>query len=110
MQFSGKMGNMMKQVQQAQEAMQKKQEELAELTVEATAGGGMVTVTANGREEIVDISIDPEVIDPEDAEMLEDLVLAAIKEAQSKAKETAQEKMNEVMGDMNLPNIPGLFG
>lgn len=109
MQFPGKMGDMMKQVKKAQEAVQKKQEELAELRVEATSGGGMVKAVANGKEEIVDIQIDPEVIDPDDSEMLEDLILAAIKEAQTKAKEAAQEEMGNLMGSLGLPNIPGLF-
>jgi DNA-binding YbaB/EbfC family protein len=100
---------MMKQIKKAQELMQKKQEELAGLRVEASAGGGMVKVVANGREEIVDIHIDKEVVDPEEVEMLEDLILAAIKEAQEKAKETAQKEMGELMGSLGLPNIPGLL-
>ncbi len=109
MQLPGGMGNVLKQIKKAQELIQKKQEELQNLRVEAAAGGGMVKVVANGREEIVDIHIDKEVVDPEDVEMLEDLILAAIKEAQTKAKETAQREMSEVMGNLGLPNIPGLF-
>ena len=109
MQLPGGMGNVLKQIKKAQELIQKKQEELQNLRVEASSGGGMVKVVANGREEIVDIHIDKEVVDPEDVEMLEDLILAAIKEAQAKAKETAQKEMGEVMGNLGLPNIPGLF-
>lgn len=109
MQLPGGMGNVLKQIKKAQELIQKKQEELQNLRVEASAGGGMVKVVANGREEIVDIHIDKEVVDPEDVEMLEDLILAAIKEAQTKAKEAAQKEMSEVMGNLGLPNIPGLF-
>ncbi len=110
MQFPGGLGNVMKKIKEAQELMQKKQEELANLRIEASAGGGMVRVVANGKEEIVDIHIDKEVVDPDDVEMLEDLILAAIKEAQQKAKETAQKEMTELMGSLGLPNIPGLSG
>ena len=105
----GKMGEMIKQVKQAQEMMEQKQAELADLIVEASSGGGMVNVKANGREEIVNITIDKEVVDPEDVEMLQDLILAAVKEAQRKAKEEAQKEMGDLMGDMGLPNVPGLF-
>jgi len=110
MQFPGGLGNVMKKIREAQELMQKKQEELANLRVEASAGGGMVTVVANGREEIVDIQISREVVDPDDVEMLEDLILAAIKEAQQKAKEAAQREMQELMGQLGLPPLPGLSG
>ncbi len=109
MQFPGGLGNMMKQIKKAQELVQKKQEELADLRVEASSGGGMVKVVASGREEIVDIHIDKEVVDPDEVEMLEDLILSAIKEAQEKAKETAQKEMGELMGNLGLPNVPGLF-
>jgi hypothetical protein len=109
MQFPGKLSEVMKQVKRAQELVQKKQEELAALRVEATSGGGMVKVVANGREEIIDIQIDKEVVNPEEVDMLEDLILAAIKEAQTKAKEAAQKEMGELMGSLGLPNIPGLF-
>ncbi len=110
MQFPGGLGNVMKKIREAQELMQKKQEELANLRVEASAGGGMVRVVANGREEIVDLHISREVVDPDDVEMLEDLILAAIKEAQQKAKEAAQREMQELMGQLGLPTLPGLSG
>lgn len=90
-----------------QEQMAKMQEELEEKTVEASAGGGMVTVVANGKKEIVEINIKPEVVDPDDIEMLQDLVLAGVNEALRKAEEMAQEQMAKLTGGMGLP--PGLF-
>lgn len=109
MQFPGKLGEVMKQMRKAQELVQKKQEELASLRIEATSGGGMVKVTANGRDEILDIEIDQEVVNPQEVDMLEDLILAAIKEAQTKAKEAAQKEMGSLISSLGLPNIPGLF-
>lgn len=106
--MAGNMRQIMKQVQKAQDMMQKKQEELGQMQVEASAGGGMVKVVANGREELVNITIDPEVVSPDDVAMLEDLILAAVKEVQAKAKELAQKEMSGLMGSMGLPNIPGL--
>lgn len=108
MQFPGGMKEAMKQVKKMQELMERKQQELANLWVEASSGGGMVKVVANGREEIVDIAISKEVVNPDDVEMLEDLILAAIKEAQTKSKELAQREMGGIMGQLGLPNIPGL--
>jgi len=105
--MAGNMKQIMKQVQKAQDLMQKKQEELSKVRVTASAGGGMVKVVATGQEEIVDISIDPEVVSPDDVGMLEDLILAAIKEVQTKAKEAAQKEMGGMMSSMGLPNIPG---
>jgi len=105
--MAGNMRQMMKQIQKAQEMMQEKQEELAQQRVEASAGGGMVKVVANGREEIVDITIDPEVVNGDEVDMLEDLILAALKEVQGKAKELAQKEMGSMMGNLGLPNIPG---
>lgn len=105
--MAGNMRQIMKQVQKAQDMMEKKQEELGQMQVEASAGGGMVKVVANGREELIDISIDPEVVSSDDVDMLEDLILAAVKEVQAKAKELAQKEMGSVMGNMGLPNIPG---
>jgi DNA-binding YbaB/EbfC family protein len=108
MQFPGGMKEAMKHVRKMQELMEQKQQELANMRVEASSGGGMVKVIANGREEIVDIEIAQEVVDPNDVEMLEDLILAAIKEAQAKSKELAQREMASIMGQMGLPNIAGL--
>lgn len=109
MQFPGKLGEVMKQMKKAQELVQKKQEELAGLRIEAASGGGMVKVIANGKDEILDIQIDKEVVNPQEVDMLEDLILAAIKEAQTKAKEAAQKEMGSLIGSLGLPNIPGLF-
>jgi DNA-binding YbaB/EbfC family protein len=104
------MGNLMKQAQQFQAKMTKLQEELGDRTVEASAGGGMVTVVANGRQEIVSVKIDPEVIDPDDAEMLEDLLQAAVNDALTRAKNMVNEEMGKLTKGLNIPNIPGLMG
>ncbi|TET67595.1 MAG: YbaB/EbfC family nucleoid-associated protein, partial [Candidatus Zixiibacteriota bacterium] len=85
------LGNMMKQVQKMQAEMEKIQEELAEERVEGSAGGGVVKVVANGRQEILEIKISPEVVNPEDVEMLEDLVLAAVNQAREKAAQLQAE-------------------
>lgn len=108
MQFPSGMKEAMKQVKKMQELMEQKQQELAAKRVEASSGGGMVKVIANGREEIVDIELSKEVVNPDDIEMLEDLILAAIKEAQAKSKELSQREMSGLMGQLGLPNIPGL--
>ena len=100
----------MKQAQQFQAKMTKLQEELGDRSVEATAGGGMVTVVANGRQEVVSIKIDPEVIDPADAEMLEDLIRAAINDALTRAKNMVNEEMGKLTKGLNIPSIPGLMG
>jgi DNA-binding YbaB/EbfC family protein len=103
------MGNLLKQAQQFQAKLAKLQEELGDKTVEATSGGGMVSVVANGRQEIVSIKIDPEVIDPGDKEMLQDLILAAVNDALSRAKSMMNEEMGKLTHGLNLPQIPGLF-
>ncbi|MFP4086194.1 MAG: YbaB/EbfC family nucleoid-associated protein [Desulfobacteraceae bacterium] len=102
------MGQLMKQAQQFQSKMAKLQEELNNQTVEASSGGGMVTAVANGGQEIVSITIDPEVVDPEDLEMLQDLVMAAVNDALSKAKEMVNEEMGKLTKGMNIPGMPGL--
>ena len=102
-------GNLMKQAQQFQAKMAKLQEELGEKTVEASAGGGMVSVVANGRQEIFSINIENEVIDPDDPEMLQDLILAAVNDALSRAKNMVNEEMGKLTQGLNLPNVPGLF-
>ena len=99
------MGNMMKQAQKLQAKMLKMQEELAERTVEASAGGGMVQVVANGRQQIVAITIDREVVDPEDVDMLQDLVLAAVNEALTKSQEMVSSEMGKLTGGMNIPGL-----
>ena len=104
--MKGGMGNIMKQAQQMQQKMLKMQEEMAERTVEASVGGGMVTVMANGRSEVISVKIEPQAVDPDDVEMLEDLVLAGVNEALRKAQEMMAEEMNKLTGGMK---IPGLF-
>ena len=104
------MGNLMKQAQQFQAKISKLQEELGDRTVDATAGGGMVTVVANGRQEVVSVKIDPEVIDPADADMLEDLIQAAVNDALTRAKNMVNEEMGKLTKGLNMPNIPGLMG
>ncbi len=99
------MGNMMKQAQKLQSKMLKMQEELAGRTVEASAGGGMVKVVANGRQQIVSIAIDPEVLDPEDVEMLQDLVLAAVNDALTKSQEMVSSEMGKLTGGLNIPGL-----
>ncbi|MBU9721519.1 MULTISPECIES: YbaB/EbfC family nucleoid-associated protein [Bacillaceae] len=100
------MGNMMKQMQKMQKDMAKAQEQLKEETVEVTVGGGMITVVANGEKQILDIQIKEEVVDPDDIEMLQDLVLAATNEALAKVDELVNEKMGKFTKGMN---IPGMF-
>jgi DNA-binding YbaB/EbfC family protein len=106
--FPGDLGQIMKQAQQMMKGQEKLQDELRERVVEADAGGGMVTAYVNGIQEVVKLSIEPEVIDPEDREMLEDLVLAAVNAGMAKAKELRDKEMAKLTGGM--PNIPGLFG
>lgn len=101
-------GEIMRQAQKIQEEIQKKQEEVKKMTVEASAGGGMVIAKANGAGEIISIKIDKEVVNPEDVEMLEDLVIAAINEALKRAHELAQSEMAKVSMPFNLPGMPDL--
>ena len=103
------MGNLLKQAQQFQTKLAKLQEELAGRTVEATSGGGMVAVVANGKQEVISIKIDPEVIDREDKEMLQDLILAAVNDALGRAKSMVNEEMGKLTHGLNLPQIPGLM-
>jgi nucleoid-associated protein EbfC len=102
----GNMQNMMKQMQKMQKKMAEAQEELGEKKVEGTAGGGMVSVIVTGHKEIVEVVIKPEVVDPDDIEMLQDLVLAATNDALKKADELTNQTMGQFTKGMN---IPGLF-
>jgi len=99
------MGNMMKQAQQLQTKMLKMQEEMAEKTVETSAGGGMVKVVASGKQQILSIQIEKEVVDPEDVEMLQDLILSAVNEALTKSQEMVAAEMSKLTGGMNIPGI-----
>lgn len=99
------MGGMMKQAQKLQKKMLKMQEELALKTVEVSAGGGMVKVVASGNQKIQSISLEKEVVDPEDIEMLEDLVLAAVNDALNKSQEMVSSEMGKLTGGMNIPGL-----
>jgi hypothetical protein len=101
------MGNMLKQAQKLQSKIFKLQEEMADKTVETTVGGGMVRATANGKQELTSIKIDPEVVDPDDVAMLEDMILAAVNDALHKAKDMVSQEMTKLAGGFNLP--PGLI-
>jgi hypothetical protein len=102
------LNKMMKQVQEMQAQMAKAQEELASQVVDASAGGGMVRVKATGAGEITEIKIDPQAIDPEDPEMLEDMVLAAVNEALRNAQELMQSKLGGAMGGLSGLGLPGM--
>ena len=100
---------MLRQVQDMQKAMAKAQEELAQETVEASAGGGTVTVVVTGSLEVREVRIDPAAVDPDDVEMLQDLVTAATNEALRAAQALAQQKLGGATSGIDLPNIPGMF-
>ncbi len=100
------LGNIMKQAQQMQVKMERIQKELENKEVEATAGGGMVTAIVNGKQKLVSLKIDRNAVDPEDVEMLQDLVVAAVNEAVKKSQDMVQEEMGKLTGGLN---IPGLF-
>ena len=99
------MNTMMKQAQKLQKKMLKTQEELAKKTVEASAGGGMVKVVANGSQKIESIALEKEVVDPEDIEMLQDLVLAAVNDALNKSQEMVSSEMGKLTGGFNIPGL-----
>jgi len=103
--MKGGLGNMMKQVQQMQARMAEAQAELENAEVEASAGGGMVKVVANGKHDLVSISIDPEVVDKKDVEMLQDLIVAAVNQAREKVQELQAEKMSGLAGGLNIPGL-----
>ena len=98
-------GNIMKQAQKVQERIAEVQRDLINKKVEASSGGGMVTVTANGRQEILSVKIDPSVISMQDVEMLEDLVLAAVNEVLRKSQEIITEEMSKVTGGLKIPGL-----
>ena len=98
-------GNLMREAQRLQQQMAAVQEEVAQKKVQATAGGGMVTVEANGKQELTAVKIDPEVINKDDAQMLEDLVLAACNEALRKSRELVQQELGKLTGGMKIPGL-----
>ncbi len=102
------MNQLLKQAQKMQEEMARVQAELEHIEVEGSAGGGMVKVTANCQNQILKVEIEPEVVDPEDKEMLEDLIAAAVNQALDNAQKRAQEELSKVTGGM-MPNLPGGF-
>ncbi|MFH1075422.1 MAG: YbaB/EbfC family nucleoid-associated protein [Pseudomonadota bacterium] len=103
--MSKNLANMMKQAQQMQSKIFKMQEEMGEKTISGSAGGGMVTAVANGKHEIVSIKIEPEVINPNDKEMLEDLVMAAANDALKKAQEMVSDALGKITGGLNIPGF-----
>jgi DNA-binding YbaB/EbfC family protein len=103
-------GQLLKQAQKVQQRMQQLQDELATKTVEATSGGGMVTAVVNGKQEVVSIKIEKDVIDPEDAGMLQDLVVAAVNEAMAKVRQMVADEMGKLTGSLGLPGMGGPGG
>ena len=99
------LGNLMRQAQQLHSKMLQVQEEMAAKTAEASAGGGMVTAVANGRQELVSIKIEKEVVNPEDVEMLQDLIVAAVNEAIRKSQELMTEEMKKITGGLSIPGL-----
>ena len=99
------LGDMMKQAQKLQAKMMELQDEMASKTVEATAGGGMVTVVVNGKQEIVSLSIDPDVVDRQEIEMLQDLIIAAVNEGVRRAQQLLAEEMKKLTGGMAIPGL-----
>lgn len=106
--MKGNLGNMMKQVQQMQAKMVEIQAELEKMEVEGTSGGGMVKVIVNGKQDIISIAIDPEVVDKDEIDMLQDLIVAAINQAKETAQAIQAEQMSAITGGLNLPgmNLP----
>jgi DNA-binding YbaB/EbfC family protein len=103
--LSHNIGKIMKQAQKMQEKMLKMQEELATITVEATSGGGMVTAVVNGRSELVALKIERNVVNPDDIEMLQDLITAAVNEGIRKAQDMIQEEMSKITGGLSIPGL-----
>jgi DNA-binding YbaB/EbfC family protein len=104
------LGDLMKQAQKMQQEMGKIQEESKKKTVEASAGGGMVVVVANGALEILSVKIEKDVVNPEDIDMLQDLVVAAVNEALRRAQQMVSEDMGKLTGGMNIPGMGNMFG
>ena len=101
----GNMNNMMKKVKKMQEDMAKAQQEIEEKEFSSTAGGGVIEAVVNGKKEVIKIKIDEDVVDPEDSEMLEDLVVAAVNDALKKADQYTQKEMGKLTGNINIPGL-----
>lgn len=101
----GGQANMMKRLQQMQDDMARVQKECEEAEYKASAGGGAIDVSVNGKHQLVSVKIQPDVVDPEDVEMLEDLLVAAVNEAMRKADETMEREMGKITGGMNIPGL-----
>ncbi len=104
--MKGGMNNLVRQAQQMQSKIAKVQEEVGEMTFEASTGGGVVTAKVNGKQELLDVSIEPEVMDPEDVEMLEEMVVGAVNQAMETAGEMMNDEIEKITGGLN---VPGLF-
>lgn len=102
-------GDMLKQVQKMQEDMANLQADLDEREFTATSGGGMISVTVNGKHEVLELKISPEAMDPDEPEMLEDLITVALNEAIANATKTSEEEMGAITGGLNIPGMPGMF-
>ena len=107
---SNNMADMLKQAQKMQQDAAALQEELEGREYTAVSGGGMVEVTVTGKHQLTSIKVNPEVVDPEDVEILEDMIMAAVNEAMRQADDTSAEEMEKLTGSMNLPEIPGMGG
>ena len=107
--YNMKQGDMMRRVQKMQEDMQTAQAEVEATVFEAAAGGGAVCAKVNGKKEVLEVKLEPEVVDPDDIEMLEDLIVAAINEGMKQADSAMESKMGAITGGLNLPGMPGLF-
>jgi nucleoid-associated protein EbfC len=103
------LGGLMQAAQRMQEELQRVQRELEQKRVEATAGGGMVTAVVNGRLDLLELRVDPSVVDPKDVGMLQDLVVAAVNQALNKAKALSQEELAKATGGMSIPGMPPLI-
>lgn len=107
--MKGGLGNIVRQAQKMQAQMQKIQEEMANKTVEASSGGGMVKAVVNGKQELLSVKIEPEVVNPSDVEMLQDLIVAAVNEGIKRSQAMMSEEMGKVTGGLGVPGLSGLF-
>lgn len=107
--YNMKRGDMMRQVQKMQEDMQTAQAEVEASVFESAAGGGAVAAKVNGKKELLEVKINPDAVDPEDLEMLEDLIVAAVNEGLKQADKAMEDRMGSITGGMNLPGMNGLF-